>query len=169
MRISKRIKNIIRKVKFIGFDFDGVFTNNKVVVDKNGNEYVVCNRADGIGLSKLRRAGIEMMILSSEPNRIVVKRAKKLKINCLNNCDNKYKVLNKIIKHKRIALSEVAFVGNDINDEECLANVGLPIIVADAHREVKKSGRMITELKGGQGAVREICDLIYSVKSEYNR
>lgn len=152
------------KIKFIVFDFDGVFTDNSVIVDQNGREAVVCNRSDGIGLSRLKEIGVESMILSAEKNEVINRRAEKLDIYCVNKSKNKFIQLKKEINKRKISPEKVAYVGNDINDIECLKLVGLPIVVANAHKDVIKFGKYKTKLGGGQGAVREICDLIHSAK-----
>jgi len=151
-------------ITFIIFDFDGVFTDNRVIVGEDGRESVICNRSDGIGLSKLREIGVDTLILSTEVNHVVKKRAEKLKIACINGCENKLEQLKIEIKKRNVSLDQVAFVGNDINDAECLRLVGLPIIVADSHKEILNLGKYKTELRGGHGAVREVCDLIYNAK-----
>jgi len=156
----------LKKIKFIVFDFDGVFTDNKVIVNEKGEEAVVCTRADGLGLEKLKSLGVETLILSTEKNRVVAQRAKKLKIKCITGCKNKMERLLAEIRKRKIPLSQVAYVGNDINDADCLKIVGLPIVVADAHKDVLPLAALITKLSGGNGAVREVCDLIYRVKKE---
>ncbi|MEA3493457.1 MAG: HAD hydrolase family protein [Candidatus Margulisiibacteriota bacterium] len=152
------------KIKFVVFDFDGVFTNNLVMVSEKGEESVVCNRSDGIGLSKLKNIGIDLMILSTEVNGVVKKRAEKLKIYCVNACEDKLNKLEEEVQKKFLTMEEVAFMGNDINDLECLKSVGLPIVVADAHKDVLGYAKYTTKNKGGCGAVREVCDMIAAVK-----
>jgi YrbI family 3-deoxy-D-manno-octulosonate 8-phosphate phosphatase len=151
--------DIIKSIRLIIFDFDGVFTDNAVYVDQNGVESVRCNRSDGIGLSKLRRLKIHQYIISTESNHVVQARAKKLNIPCKNNCDDKKKELDSLIKSLGISLSQVAFVGNDINDRECMQCVGFPVVVKDAHPDVLKYGKYVTKTNGGYGAVREVCDM----------
>ena len=152
------------KIKLVIFDFDGVFTDNSVIVNENGIEAVVCNRSDGYGIWLLNKAGIESIVLSMERNKVVLKRCEKLGIKCINGCMDKLKQLHKEIKKRNISLDEIAYVGNDINDIECLKIVGYPIVVADAHKDVLPLGKYKTKLCGGKGAVREICDMIYSAK-----
>lgn len=113
----------------------------------------------------MRDNEIESMILSTEKNSVVTHRAKKLGIECHNGCEDKMLELNKIVRQKGIQLNEVVFVGNDINDLECLKNVGLPIVVADAYEEVKAVAKIILHKKGGEGAVREVCELITNKKN----
>jgi YrbI family 3-deoxy-D-manno-octulosonate 8-phosphate phosphatase len=153
------MEDIIRKIRLIAFDFDGVFTDNMVYVFENGKEAVRCWRGDGIGLQKLKRLGIETMIISTEPNPVVSARARKLEIRCVQNCRDKHAELEKITQEMDISLAEVAFVGNDINDQACLTRVGMPIVVQDAHPDVQQLARYQTKTPGGFGAVREVCDL----------
>ena len=150
-------------VRLVVFDFDGVFTNNKVIVSQNGEESVVCDRSDGIGISRLKDLGLESIILSTEKNPVVTRRAEKLKLVCYQGVDEKLEKLKEIARGNSISLKEIAFVGNDSNDSECLESVGLPITVNDAHDSVKELGRYITSATGGNGAVREVCDLFCDV------
>ena len=158
------MKQAINNIKLVVFDFDGVFTDNRLIINEKGEESVICNRSDGFGLSLLRKLGIEMLILSTEINGVVQKRAQKLKLECINGVDDKLSRLKKELKKRGYELSETAFVGNDINDAECLKAVGLPIVVADAHPDVAGLGKYKTKALGGRGAVREICDMIYAAK-----
>ena len=153
------IEAIIRRIRLVAFDFDGVFTDNMVYVFEDGSETVRCFRSDGIGLQKLKNLGIETIIISTEANPVVSARARKLKISCVQDCRDKRAVLEKIAQEQGIGLSEVAFVGNDINDLACLECVALPIVVQDAHQDVLPTALYQTKRPGGHGAVREICDL----------
>jgi YrbI family 3-deoxy-D-manno-octulosonate 8-phosphate phosphatase len=157
--IEKGIIEIIDKIRLIVFDFDGVFTDNMVYVLQDGSEAVRCNRSDGIGLQKLKELGLETAIISTESNPVVSARAQKLKIRCFQNCEDKRKTLESLAQEMGISLAEITFVGNDINDRLCLTCVGLPIVVQDAHRDVRSLARYRTKASGGHGAVREVCDL----------
>ena len=157
--IDSILQEVIRKIRLVAFDFDGVFTDNMVYVLQDGSEAVRCNRSDGIGLQKLKKLGIATVIISTESNPVVSARAQKLKIRCFQNCEDKRKTLENVVQESGISLDEVAFVGNDINDQPCLNHVGLPIVVNDAHQDVVSIARYRTKARGGYGAVREICDL----------
>jgi 3-deoxy-D-manno-octulosonate 8-phosphate phosphatase (KDO 8-P phosphatase) len=159
------IDEIIRRIRLVAFDFDGVFTDNMVYVFEDGTEAVRCNRSDGIGLQKLKKMGIETVIISTEANPVVSARARKLKIPCIQDCQDKRAVLEEMAHDQGIRLSEVAFVGNDINDLPCLDYVGLPIVVQDAHQDVMSVARYQTKHPGGHGAVREVCDLFEKYRS----
>ena len=158
--IDPILHEAIRKIRLVAFDFDGVFTDNMVYVLQDGTEAVRCNRGDGIGLQKLAKLGLETVIISTESNPVVSARAQKLKIRCLQDCQDKQATLENIAREMGISVDKVAFIGNDINDLVCLTKVGLPIVVQDAHPEVIPLATYRTKARGGYGAVREVCDLI---------
>ncbi len=164
-KITENIEKIIGSIRLIAFDFDGVFTDNMVYVLQDGTEAVRCFRSDGLGLQKLEQLGIETVIISTEANPVVSARARKLKIRCIQNCEDKRTALEDVAKETGISLDEVAFVGNDINDLPCLTCVGLPIVVQDAYPEVIEHAFYRTSRPGGYGAVREVCDLFEQVLS----
>jgi len=116
-------------------------------------------------LQKLKKLGIETVIISTEANPVVSARAHKLKIRCIQDCQDKRAVLEDIAHDQGIGLGEVAFVGNDINDLPCLECVALPIVVQDAHQDVVSTAYYQTKNPGGHGAVREICDLLERFRS----
>ncbi len=153
----------IRAIRLVAFDFDGVFTDNMVYVFQDGSEAVRCFRGDGLGLRKLERAGIATIIISTETNPVVTARSHKLKMRCIQSCEDKRATLESIIQELGLSLEQVAFVGNDINDLACLNCVGLPIVVGDAHPDVVSQARYQTKAHGGYGAVREVCDLFERV------
>jgi YrbI family 3-deoxy-D-manno-octulosonate 8-phosphate phosphatase len=161
LKQKKKIKNL----KIIIFDFDGVFTNNFVFVDENGVESVMCNRSDGYGLQLLKKVGVDYLILSSEVNKVVEKRAEKLKIECHSGVENKLAYLKEILDKKKLSSENAAFVGNDINDIDCMKYLGLGVAVRDAYPSVRKASNLILKKSGGFGAVREFCELIYKIKT----
>ena len=163
-RMSRANAQELRDVEAVIFDFDGVFTDNRVVVFEDGREAVVCNRGDGLGLERLRSLGIPMVIMSTEPNPVVSRRAEKLRLPVYQGLSDKATALKKFAADERIDLSRIAFVGNDINDAGCLEIVGMPVVVADAMLEVKSLARIVLKKKGGQGAVREFCDMLWVSK-----
>ena len=157
------LAKIIRNIRLVAFDFDGVFTDNTVYVFEDGREAVRCTRSDGIGLSKLRALDIATVIISTEPNPVVSARSRKLNIECIQNCQDKVEALDQVVKRLGLTFEQVAFVGNDINDLPCLTTVALPIVVGDAHPDVVSIGYYQTKHLGGHGAVREVCDLFDQV------
>ena len=147
-------------IKLLVYDFDGVMTDNKVYVDQHGNEMVQVSRADGLGVAEIRKLGVEQMILSTETNPVVGARAKKLNLFCLQGIDNKAQALTDYCESHQINLSDMAYVGNDINDLEVMKLVGVTFCPADAHVSIKKISQYILESKGGEGVSREILDLL---------
>lgn len=162
--ITDEVKKIIQNIRLVVFDFDGVMTDNRVYVSENGEESVSCWRSDGLGLSKLHRLGLPIWVVSTEKNKVVSMRCKKLQIDCIQGCDDKHAALMKLVKQFDCSLDDVLYMGNDINDIDCLQAVGLPVVVQDAYPEVVKLAKFQTQKAGGFGAVREICDLIYELK-----
>lgn len=150
----------LANVRLVVFDFDGVFTDNAVWVFQDGTEAVRCTRADGIGLSLLREAGIETAIISTETNPVVGARAAKLRLHCIQSCPDKAVAVRALAAERGVPLELTAFVGNDVNDLPALSVVGVPVLVADAHPSVCHIPALRTERSGGHGAVREICDRI---------
>jgi 3-deoxy-D-manno-octulosonate 8-phosphate phosphatase (KDO 8-P phosphatase) len=149
----------------VAFDFDGVFTDNMVYVFQDGTEAVRCFRSDGLGLQRLKQVGIEAIIISTEKNQVVQKRSDKLKLRCFYAVEDKLSLLGDIINKRKLSMQQVAFIGNDINDLSCLSQVGLPIVVRDAHPDILLYAIYKTKRLGGHGAVREVCDLISDVIS----
>ena len=154
------MEGIIPGIRLVAFDFDGVFTDDMVYVLQDGSEAVRCFRGDGIGLQKLVRLGIVSIIISTESNPVVSARADKLKIRCIQGVSDKRAALESVTRDLDITLSQVAFVGNDVNDLPLLRCVGLPIVVKNAHPDVLDHAIYQTNHPGGHGAVREVCDLV---------
>ncbi len=153
---------ITSTIQLVVFDFDGVFTDNTVWIDQQGNESVRCWRSDGLGLAKLKKINIPVHVLSTEANAVVIERCKKLQIPCTNNLPNKAAALQQLMQQHNLTADQVAYVGNDINDLECLQLVGVSIVVADAYPEAAAVAKYQTSKPGGLGAVREVCDWIQS-------
>tara|TARA_B100000242_G_C43045242_1_gene487839 strand:+ start:1568 stop:2749 length:1182 start_codon:yes stop_codon:yes gene_type:complete len=159
--LSKNNYNHIqKKIELIVFDFDGVFTNDYLIMDENGKESVVLSRKDGMGIKRLKKEGFKILILSSEKNDVVKKRAEKLGVEVQYNESNKLLFLKNYISQNKINKSNVMFVGNDINDEECMGFVGIPIAVSDAIPKVREKASIILMNKGGKEVIREVSDLI---------
>ncbi len=155
---------LLRRLKLIVLDFDGVLTDNRVIVLQDGTEAVVCNRSDGLGISAVRNLGVEFLVMSKEQNPVVQARCAKLGLPCISGCDDKLTRLQSEVERRGIALADVAYVGNDINDVPCLEIVGLPVCVADAWPAALEHARLVTRRRGGEGAVREFCDMVLAAR-----
>ena len=152
----------LNQIKAVIFDFDGVFTDNRVIVSTTGEEFVFCDRSDGMGTNSLAAAGIKMLILSKEKNAVVSSRGKKLNIEVIQGCDDKLTELIKWLQKNNVDAQQAAYIGNDINDLECLRHVGVAAIPADAHHSVIDTATWILQHNGGRGAIREFADVLLS-------
>lgn len=151
---------VIENTELIVYDFDGVMTDNKVVLREDGIESVVVNRADGLAIGIIKQHGIKQIILTKEKNMVVETRAAKLGIPVIRGVDNKKEVLTSYCKEYNIQFSNVVYIGNDINDLDVMRSVGYPICPADAYIEVKKIARIILDVQGGSGVVRGLLKYI---------
>ncbi|WP_347257665.1 HAD hydrolase family protein [Methylocaldum sp.] len=159
-----RLGELSASIRLVVFDFDGVFTDNGVYVTHDGIESVRCWRSDGVGLTRLRSIGVQLLILSTEVNPVVTVRANKLKMACRQGIEDKAAIILEACLEHDINPAQAAFVGNDINDIPAFKIVGLPIAVADAYPEVFPHVLYRTVRAGGYGAVREVCDIIFHAK-----
>ena len=146
-------------IQLIVYDFDGVMTDNTVYMDSNGGESVRDSRADGLAVEMLKER-YQQLILSSEKNNVVEMRAKKLGIGCLKGVERKLDTLNFYILEHRIALDEVLYVGNDINDLDVMREVGFAVCPADASHEFRSIAGYTTKARGGHGVIRELLDFV---------
>lgn len=141
-------------------DFDGVHTDDRVVVDQTGREAVLCSRSDGMGVERLRKAGMLVLILSKETNSVVARRAEKLGVPVIHGENDKLATLRKWAKEQALELDQICFVGNDVNDVACMEAVGLSVAPSDARPEALGVADVILRAAGGNGAVREICEYL---------
>ena len=160
------LQPLLERVRFAVFDFDGVFTDNRVWVNERGEEQLAFSRSDGLGLRRLDEVGVKYLIVSTEPNPIVGARAVKLNADCVQGVDDKLAVLFERTEELGVALGETAYVGNDVNDVECLRAVGCPVVPADAWPEVLALAKWVLSRAGGTGCVREFCDAVWEAQHE---
>ena len=140
------------------FDFDGVLTDNKVLVFEDGSEAVACNRADGLGFEMLRAAGIHCIVLSTETNPVVSVRCRKLRVECVQGIGDKRSALKELCRRFRTGLESIWYVGNDLNDLQAMKLVGRAICPADAHPAVRSISHTTLSVGGGSGVVRAIAE-----------
>ncbi|MFB7746064.1 cytidylyltransferase domain-containing protein [Streptomyces sp. NPDC056132] len=143
-------------VDAVVLDFDGTQTDDKVLIDSEGRELVAVHRGDGLGIAALRRAGLRLLVLSTEQNPVVAARARKLKIPVLHGIDRKDLALKQWCEDEGVDPQRVLYAGNDVNDLPCFALAGWPVAVGSAHDSVRAAARAVTRTPGGEGAIREI-------------
>jgi 3-deoxy-D-manno-octulosonate 8-phosphate phosphatase (KDO 8-P phosphatase) len=158
------LEPLLERVRFAFFDFDGVFTDNRVWVNERGEEALAFSRSDGLGLRRLDAVGVGYLIVSMEQNPIVGARAQKLQIDWEQGVEDKLSVVRDRSESAGVELDDVAYVGNDVNDADCLRAVGLPVVPADAWPEVVPLARWVLTRAGGAGCVREFCDAVWAAQ-----
>lgn len=149
-------------IKMIICDFDGVVTDNLVITDQDGKESVVASRSDSMHIKALREKGIEVMILSSEPNPVVMARAKKMGVEAMHGIgmQDKGRVMRQVLEQKNVKAENVIYIGNDLNDLPCFEFAGWSVAVADAYPEVIRAADYVLTKTGGHGAIRELCEMV---------
>jgi 3-deoxy-D-manno-octulosonate 8-phosphate phosphatase (KDO 8-P phosphatase) len=158
------LQALLGRIRLAVFDFDGVFTDNRVWVNERGEELLAFTRSDGLGLRRLDDVGVKYLILSMEQNPIVGARAQKLRAECVQGVEDKLTVVRARTEKLGVSLEETAYLGNDINDADCLRAAGVPVVPADAWPEVKPLARWVLSRPGGAGCVREFCDGVWQAQ-----
>ena len=133
---------------------------------QNGREAVRCDRSDGWGLAQLQRTGLPILVLSTEANPVMQARCAKLGLACVHDVRENRAALLAWLHEHRIDRAQVIYVGNDVNDLECLQAVGCGIVVGDAHPQVRAAGSHYPGGRGGHGAIRELVELIEERRKE---
>ena len=153
----------IEKIDLIVFDFDGVLTDNKVIIDQNGNENVICSRSDGLGFDVLKKLGKSAYIISSEKNLVVSARAKKLNVPVLQEVIDKTHVIKNLSEEKNVKLSKILFIGNDLNDYYAMQLCGYSACPSDSHPKIKDIASFVLKTKGGNGVLRELLEEVFKL------
>lgn len=156
----EKVAGLPAHVRALVMDFDGVHTDDRVFVSTAGEESVACSRSDGMGIEMLRKAGLAMTVLSKERNKVVAARCEKLQIDCAHGVEAKLPLMQAWLKGRGIALEDTIYVGNDVNDLECMAAVGCAIAPADAHPSALAAADITLTRPGGRGALRELADML---------
>ena len=155
------LQKLASKIKLVLTDVDGVLTDNGVYYSDAGEAMKKFSIRDGMGVERLRKEGIETGIITGELSPSVQRRAEKLKITELHlGCKNKLALLDEILERKNIDASEVAFIGDDVNDIEIMKRIGLAACPVDAMPQVISIVHYHCQTKGGYGAFREFAELI---------
>ena len=152
-------------MRLLCVDVDGVLTDAGMYYGADGEVLKKFNTRDGMGLARVRDAGVAVAIISGEDSAIVHARAAKLKIDeVFSGVADKLAVVKDLVTRHGIESEEVAYIGDDLNDLKAMEFVGLPCAVADAADPIKDAAQYVTHRRGGDGAVREVCELIIASK-----
>ena len=158
--MDETLRQKLSGLRVLFYDFDGVMTDNRVLVDQNGIESVFVNRSDGLAVSRLKKRGYTQVIVSTETNPVVEKRAEKLKIPVIHGVEDKGEIIRKYLEDNRIPREETLFIGNDLNDLPAFNAVGVKACPADAYEVIKKAADIVFQSRGGAGVIRELMDLL---------
>ncbi len=167
--MEKQLKFLERlnKIEILALDFDGILTDGYVYINQQGEETVRCSRKDSLGINILQELGICVVVISKETNQVVATRCKKMNVDFfygVDTGDQKLDILKRYLQERNLSLEETVYMGDDVNDIACLQAVGVSVTVADGHPDCKTIADYITKRKGGEHAVREVCDLILESK-----
>ncbi len=154
-------------IRLVAFDVDGVFTDGRFYLSNDGVESKAFHTQDGFGVRRLLDAGITVAVISGRKSGAVEKRMSELGVkHVIQGCGDKIAALNETIATLNISAAECAYVGDDIPDLPLLKHVGCSIAVANAVPALHQQCDYSTSARGGQGAVREVCELILSAQSQ---
>lgn len=150
-----------KQIKLLLLDVDGVLTDGSIIYTPDGQEIKAFNTRDGLGLRLVQKAGIQVGLITARTSEVVKRRAENLGITMVfQGAGKKLDVFRRILAEQGLAPAQVAFVGDDWLDLPVLTLVGLAVAVADGAEEVRAVAHYVTELPGGRGAVREVCELL---------
>ena len=155
---SKLQNSKVPKILFT--DFDGCLTDDRVWLNQEGEEFVVANRKDGLAVKRLKNLGIQVVLASTETNKVVLARGNKMGVEVLQGLADKVEAIEQYLKQKNLSWKDVWYIGNDVNDLGVIEKSNLSICPADAVKKVRKSVDIVLKTKGGYGILSEIATLL---------
>lgn len=165
--IPASVRERAARIRLACFDVDGVLTDGKLWYSDSGSEMKAFHVHDGLGLQLLRDHGLEVVLITARESQLVVSRARELGIeHVYQNQKNKLDTFNLLLESFEFHADQVAYTGDDLPDLPVLCRAGLATAVANAHSWVKQHSHWITRHSGGNGAVREVCDLILAAQGK---
>jgi 3-deoxy-D-manno-octulosonate 8-phosphate phosphatase (KDO 8-P phosphatase) len=168
--IPETIRERAARVRLLVLDVDGVLTDGRIIMDHEGRESKAFDVRDGHGIKLLRKAGIEVAILTGRNSSVVHRRADDLGIPPAwvhQGVHDKVQAYEKIAREAGVGDEETCFVGDDLVDIPLLKRIGIPVVVADGAPEAKQVALYVTHCPGGRGAVREVCDLLLQAQGKW--
>ncbi|MDD5195423.1 MAG: HAD hydrolase family protein [Candidatus Omnitrophica bacterium] len=164
--MKKNILNLFKKIKLLVLDVDGVLTRGEIIYDDKGRELKIFNVKDGLGIFLLGKAGIKTIFLTAKDSPVVRRRALDMRVEeVIGGILPKETVLKRIQKDYGVEADEICFIGDDLIDLGLMEKVGLALTVNDAPAVIKKAAHFVTQRNGGEGAVREVVDLILKAQN----
>ncbi len=142
--------------KIIFTDFDGCLTDDRVWLNQDGEEFVAANRKDGLAIKRLKNLGIQVVIASTETNKVVLARGNKIGVEVLQGLEDKAEAIEQYLKQKNLSWNDVCYIGNDLNDLGAIERANLSLCPADAVKKVRKTVDIVLKTNGGKGILSEI-------------
>lgn len=162
------IKDRLKKIKVLVMDVDGVLTDGKIIFDDKGGELKFFDVQDGLAVVILKRAGIKTAIITAKGSKVVERRAADMQVDKLyQDANNKAVALDELLKELNLESDDACFIADELIDLPAIRKVGLAVAVKNAAPEVKKHAHYITKRKGGEGAVREIIEMILKAQNKW--
>jgi YrbI family 3-deoxy-D-manno-octulosonate 8-phosphate phosphatase len=154
--------NKVQKPKILFTDFDGCLTDDRVWLNQDGEEFVAANRKDGLAVKKLKNLGIQVIIASTETNKVVLARGNKMGVDVLQGLSDKAKSIEQYIEKINLSWDDVWYIGNDVNDIQAIKKAKVSICPSDAVKAVKKEVDIKLKTRGGYGVLSELASLLES-------
>lgn len=165
--VSSEFFNLCKEIKLVVFDVDGVFSDGQIYLGNNNEELKAFNTKDGYGVKALGKCGISVGVITGRKSAIVEQRMRSLNVkHLMQGREDKHKALAELMRVTGYKPHQIASVGDDMPDIEMFSSSAIKVAVFDAHPLVKEQANYITTLKGGKGAVREVCDLFLQAKGQ---
>jgi N-acylneuraminate cytidylyltransferase len=146
--------------KIIFTDFDGCLTDDRVWLNLDGEEFIAANRKDGLAVKRLKNLGIQVVIASTETNKVVLARGNKMGVDVLQGLADKAEAIEQYLKQKGLSWNDIWYIGNDVNDLGAIERANLSICPADAVKKVRKTVDVVLKTNGGNGILSEIATLL---------
>ncbi len=167
--LTNDLRDKFQQIKLLLLDVDGVLTDGKLYFSNDGNELKSFNTLDGHGIKLLQKSGVKVGIITGRKSQLVQKRAADLGIEILvQGREDKFTALKEILDTHNVDMENIAFIGDDYPDLTVMTKVGIGITVANALPAMVEHSDWQTRRKGGEGAVREICDLIMTIQGTFD-
>ena len=142
--------------KILFTDFDGCLTDDLVWLNQDGEEFVAANRKDGLAVKRLKNLGIQVVIASTETNKVVLARGNKMGVDVLQGLADKAEAIEQYLKQRNLSWNDVWYIGNDVNDLGAIEKANLSLCPADAVKKVRKTVDIVLKTNGGRGILSEI-------------
>jgi 3-deoxy-D-manno-octulosonate 8-phosphate phosphatase (KDO 8-P phosphatase) len=168
LRGGRTLLGNLARVRALVLDVDGVLTDGSLYYDEHGPAFKKFHVRDGMGLHLVLEAGLAVALITGEDAGIVRRRAEKLKIaDVFGGVEDKRRTLDAFLTSRGLSPGDALYVGDDVNDVPALERAGFPVAVADAAPEALRAARLVTERRGGEGAVREVCDALLAARARF--